>query len=303
MCNKQHLQTDLPDWQPRGNSQLPYMRLSSFLNEKGKRPPLATERVFLWIFRQSPSSWIRRLSKQWLQLQVLQKNKKALAPGNYKGQKKTSFCGAKLCIRDFTCTRNFILTAAWCSALFYRSSNSDQERVNTLPMFTPQMRGRVRIQSCLLSMSTSFPWTMQLQPEHIGHALSILLVRGSPHISYQHQQHYGTKTKIFLNKEENHLLCVHVMVQALSCAFISHIYFSYFHIFHNCSYNNNLLLLTIWIFRLLPLPLFAVVIYSEHFHTYSFPRFEYCFRIYSRNAILMGVSIWLNNRRLYYLLC
>lgn len=146
-----------------------------------------------------------------------------------KGQKKTSFRGAKLCSRDFTCTRNFIFTAPWCSALLYRSSNSDQERVNTLPMFTPQMRGRVRIQSCLLSMSTSFPWTMQLQPEHIGHALSILLVRSSPHISYQHQQNHETKTKFFLNKEENHLLCVHVMVQALSYVHLFHIYI--FHIF------------------------------------------------------------------------
>lgn len=101
MCNKQHLQTDLPDRQPRGNEQRPapsapqpfpqsegnvhLLRLSvSSCGFLGGRHQVESDG--------SPSSDSHY--KFW-------KKTRKLVPQVTEGQKKSSFCGAKLRIRNF----------------------------------------------------------------------------------------------------------------------------------------------------------------------------------------------------------
>ena len=143
------------------------------------------------------------------------------------------------------------------------------------------MGGQARIQSCQLSTSASFPGSMPLQPEQIGCALSVLLVRSSPHICISINS-YGTKTKILkiIKKKKSPFVC-----PCYSCRPYQHVqwyfhmcicftYFSYFYFFYNCCFNSTLfhqLLLSVWIHWLSSLPILAVVIYSEHFHMDSYP--------------------------------
>lgn len=123
--------------------------LSPVLSLKGKQAPPGTEHVacgFLGSRHQvesdsSPSSDSHY--KLW-------KKARKLAPQVTKGHWRTSFSGAQLCIRSLTpaVISSSQTTQGYCSALFYRRRNYGCERVNILPMFIPQMRGRARIQSC-----------------------------------------------------------------------------------------------------------------------------------------------------------
>lgn len=98
-----------------------------------------------------------------------------------------------------------------------------------------------------------------------------------PHF-YPFINSYGTKTYIFLKKENKITFYVPM---SLSRPYL-HIYW-YFHVciclaFSHIShtFTSSLFLsitpslISYWIFRLSPLWLFAVTIYSEHFHAYSF---------------------------------
>lgn len=133
-------------------------------------------------------------------------------------------------------------------ALFYRNSNSDQERVNTSLRVTPQMGGQARIQSCLLSTSAAFPGSTWLQPEQMARAPPSMSASQefSPHWC-QYQQSYGTKTKFFKIRKKVTFCVSMLQLQAFSAhtvvfsyLHVSHTYFSYFYFFHNCSFNSTL---------------------------------------------------------------